>query len=193
MDTNKSAMNKNITTDELANLTKISDVDNYISTLDENLVISTANETHVKEIAELWANLASIQQLNAPERYDFKCEKKDWHEFVLHKLFKKHNLLLVAHNKDEYEVKGFLYLQTITLPSSEFILKGVIEDIYTKPQYRREGIASKLLDVAMKWAQTQNIKQVDLISITKAKDLLEFYLKYIKKTKTEINFDLVTF
>lgn len=193
MDTNKSAMNKNITTDELANLTKISDVDNYISTLDENLVISTANETHVKEIAELWANLASIQQLNAPERYDFKCEKKDWNEFVLHKLFKKHNLLLVAHNKDEYEVKGFLYLQTITLPSSEFILKGVIEDIYTKPQYRREGIASKLLDVTMKWAQTQNIKQVDLISITKAKDLLEFYLKYIKKTETEINFDLVTF
>lgn len=193
MDINKSAINKNIDTDELANLKKISDVDNYISTLMDDLVISTANEVHIKEIAELWANLASIQQLNAPERYDFKGDKKDWREFVAVKLSKKHNLLLVAHDKDQYEVKGFLYLQAVTIPSSEFILKGVVEDIYIKPQYRRETIASKLLDVAMQWAESQNIKQIDLITITKAKDLLNFYLKYIKHTKCGVTLDLVAF
>ena len=52
--------------DKLANLKSITELDNNISFVEGNLVVSTANESHVKEVAELWANLASIQQMYAP-------------------------------------------------------------------------------------------------------------------------------
>ena len=178
--------------DELAHLKNINDLDNKVNFTEDNLVICTANGSHVKEIAELWANLASIQQMYAPERYNFLPEGKDWQVFVRRKMEKNHNLLLVAHNKNETEIKGFLYLQAITIPSSDLVLKGVIEDLYTKPQYRRQNIASALLNVTISWSLKQNIKQIELISLTKSNDLIQFYLRFIKESKQEISFDLVT-
>ena len=178
---------------ELANLKRVSEIDNQVNLIFDDLVISSATEKHIKEIAELWANLASIQQISLPGRYDFKKEEKDWQTFVRNKLSKNHNLLLVTHKKDENEIKGFLYLQTITIPSSDLVLKAVIEDIYTKPQYRRLNIASKLLDIALDWSLGQNIKQVDFISLVNAKDLSSFYLNFLKKFKKDISLDLVTF
>ena len=192
----KEDMNKTLSDslvhDELANLKKITDIDNSISCEIDGLVYCNANEVHVKEVAELWANLASVQQMFAPDRYDFKSQDKNWRKFVISKLEKKHNLLLVRYKKGESEIRGFLYLQTITLPTSDLIIKGVIEDIYTKPQYRRQSISSNLLDVALGWTEKQNIKQVDLITLTKTKDLLQFYLSFIKKFKRNINLELIT-
>src|SRR3989338_5469231 len=130
----------NSISEELANLKKVSDINNYVLFEQDDIVISSANDNHIKELGELWANLASIQQIFAPERYSFNAEKKDWHYFVQNKVEKRSNSLLVAQKKNEYEVRGFLYIQSVTLPSSELVLKGVIEDIYTKPQYRRQGI-----------------------------------------------------
>lgn len=177
---------------ELANLKKISEINNQIKSQFENLLITNAKESHIKEVAELWANLASIQQISLPDRYNFRQEGKDWREFVRRKLNKNHNLLLVAHEVGSIEVKGFLYLQTITLPSSDLVLKGVIEDIYTKPQYRKQGIATKLLDVAMNWAQSQGIKQVEFISSSKTKDLSTLFIKTLNKLKGTIDLELVT-
>lgn len=182
----------NSSVDELANLKKIDDLDNHISFTDGDLIVCTANEDHVRETAELWANLATIQQMYAPERYNFLPEGKDWRAVVRRKMEKNHNLLLVAHEKNSTEIKGFLYLQTITLPSSDLVLKGVIEDIYTKPQHRRQSIAATMLRTAIEWALKQNIKQLDLISLTRSNDLIQFYLKFIKESKLDISFDLVT-
>ena len=188
----KSKNNLDIHPEEPANLKKVSEVNNQVDIFFEELQITSANETHVREVAELWANLASIQQLHAPERFSFKNEIKDWQIFVRRKLEKKYNLLLVALNQGKTEVKGFLYLQIITLPSSDFALKGIIEDLYVKPQYRNEGIATYLLDVSCEWALSQSIKQIDLICLTKPKDLLDFYLTYLKKFNKEITLDLIT-
>ena len=189
----KDSVNQNLNiSDELAHLKNINELDNNVNFVDGDLIICTADETHVKEIAELWANLASIQQMYAPDRYNFLPEGKNWQAFVRRKMEKIHNLLLVAHNKNDTEIKGFLYLQSITIPSSELVLKGVIEDIYTKPQYRRQDLASTLLSVSISWALKQKIKQVDLISLTRSNDLIQFYLKFIKGSKQDINLDLVT-
>jgi len=188
----ENSINQNLNiSDELAHLKNISELDNNVSFTGDNLVICTANEGHVKEIAELWANLASIQQMYAPERYNFIPEGKDWQSFVRRKMEKNYNLLLVAHDKNNTEIKGFLYLQSITLPSSNLVLKGVIEDLYTKPQYRKQNIASVLLKVSIAWALKQNIKQIELISLTKSNDLIQFYLRFIKESKQDISFDLV--
>ena len=192
MDLEKNFTKGSNVSDELANLKNINELDNNINFIDGDLVVCTANETHVKEIAELWANLASIQQMYAPERYNFLPEGKDWRAFVRRKMEKNHNLLLVSHNKNSEEIKGFLYLQAITIPSSDLVLKGVIEDIYTKPQYRRQDIASTLLNVSITWGLKQNIKQLELISLTRSNDLIQFYLRFIKESKQEINLDLVT-
>ena len=179
--------------DELANLKKITDIDNCIEKAFDDLVVCSANDSHVSEIAELWANLACVQQIFAPERYNFVTEGKDWQSFVRKKLSKKNNLLLVAYKNGHSEIKGFLYLQTVTLPSSDLILKGIIEDIYTKPQHRKQGIAFRLLDVALDWASNQNIKQVSLISLTRTSDLSSFYSKVLKKIKKNLNLELLTF
>ena len=192
MDLEKNLIKDSNVSDELANLKNINELDNNISFIEGNLVVSTANEEHVKEIAELWANLATIQQIYAPDRYNFLPEGKDWRAFVRRKMEKTHNLLLVAHDKNEHEIKGFLYLQAITIPSSNLVLKGVIEDIYTKPQYRRQDIASTLLKVSIAWSLKQNIKQLELISLTRSNDLIQFYLRFIKESKQDINLDLVT-
>ena len=192
MDLEKSFTKDSNISDELANLKNINELDNKISFIDGDLITCTANEEHVNEIAELWANLASIQHLYAPERYNFLPEGKDWRAFVRRKMEKNHNLLLVSHNKNSREVKGFLYLQAITIPLSDLVLKGVIEDIYTKPQYRRQDIASTLLNVAIAWTLKQKIKQIDLITLTRSNDLIQFYLKFIKESKQGINLDLVT-
>ena len=155
----------------------------------DDLVISNATEPHIREIAELWANLASLQQIYAPKKYDFKLEGKDWQSFVRRKLSKKNNLLLVACKKDNLEVQGFLYLQTIIVPPSNAILKAVVEDVYTKPQYREQGIAKKLLNVALDWASTQNIKHVDIVSLNPSKDI---YSRLVEKAEKDINVELVT-
>lgn len=175
----------------VAGLTNISDIDKNISATVGSLVITNANESHINEIAELWANHASIQQIYAPERYNFKLEKRDWREFVRNKLNKKQNLLFVAHDKDSSEIKGFLYLQTITIPSSELILKAIIEDVYTKPQYRRHGIATKLLNVALDFSSKYSIKQVDLITLINTRDLFEFYRKNVSNNKNDIRLEIV--
>ncbi|MBI3590180.1 MAG: GNAT family N-acetyltransferase [Candidatus Melainabacteria bacterium] len=201
MESNKSISKQNlgetvssnfINGDELANLKKVTDIDNNIQCEFGDLIICTANELHVKEIAELWANLACVQQISAPQRYDFVSEGKDWQSFVRRKLSKKNNLLLVAHNKGIAEIKGFLYLQTVTIPSSDLILKGIIEDIYTKPQYRKQGIAVKMLDVSLEWALKQNIKQIDLISPATTNDLTALYARLLKQNKKNINLELLS-
>ena len=176
---------------ELAKLIKVGDINNSIQKLYGDLLVCTANESHVKELGELWANLAAVQQIVAPDRYNFLPEGKDWQSFVRKKIARKNNLLLVMHKKDDLEIKGFLYLQTIMVPSSELILKGLIEDIYTKPQYRKQYVAFKLLDTATEWSLSQNIKQVDLIALGRSKDLTEFYLKVIKKIKNDIKLELL--
>ena len=188
-------MNENNVTsasDELANLKRISDVENFVKVDFDDLRICTAGEEHVKEIAELWANLASVQQISAPERYNFKAEGKDWQAFVRRKLAKKHNLLLVIHKTGSMEVRGFLYLQTIVIPSSDLVLKGVIEEVYTKPQYRKQGIGSKLLEVALEWASSQNIKQIDFVTLANTKGVADFYFKFLKSFKTNLNLELLT-
>jgi len=113
--------------------------------------------------------------------------------FVKRKLSKNQNLFLVAHDTGSSEIKGFLYLQTITLPSSDLVLKAVIEDIYTKPQYRNQGIATKLLETVLEWACSQNIKQVEFISSSKTKNLSSLFLKMFNKLKGTMNLELVTF
>ncbi len=177
--------------DELANLKNINEVNNFISRDFSDLRICTAGEEHVKEIAELWANLASVQQIFAPERYNFKAEGQDWQSFVRRKLAKKHNLLLVAHKINDVEVKGFLYLQTIVIPSSDLILKGVIEEIYTKPQYRKQGIASKLLNISLEWSLSQSIRQIDFVSLSDTKGAIDFYQNFLKGFKTTLNLELL--
>ncbi len=179
------------TSDEMANLKKIAEISNNVHFEIDDLEICSASEDHVKEIAELWANLATIQRLNLPERYSFQGEGKNWQEFVRRKIEKKQNLLLVIKKKGEYEVRGFLYLQSITLPLSDFILKGVIEDIYTKPQYRKQKLATKLLNTALDWANSQNIKQVDFISFERAKDLNGFYNNFSGQQKDNVELKLI--
>ena len=178
--------------EQLSNLRNLSEINNRVEYSDEDLVISNPLESHIRELSELWANLATVQQIYAPERYDFRTEEKNWQVFVRDKMEKQHNLLLLAHGRDSSEVRGFLYLQTITIPSSNLVLKAVVEDIYTKPHHRRGSIARRMLDTALDWANNNNIKQVDLITLTRSKDLVQFYLKYIKESKCDINLELVT-
>ena len=192
MEANKTTSGKpNIHGDELANLKKISEINNNLHKEFKDLVICNASENHVNEVAELWANLACIQQVFAPDRFSFKSEGRDWRTFVRRKLEKTNNLLLVAYKKDSNEIKGFLYLQSITIPLSDLILKGVIEDIYTKPQHRKQKIATQLLNVAIDWATEQNIKEIDLILIEKAKALSNFYTNFSKKIKKDIKLELL--
>lgn len=179
------------TTDELANLKRISEVDNFVEHRFDDLIIRSANEGHIKELGELWANHACVQQIFAPDRYDFKAEGRNWQIFVSKKLLKQNNLLLVAQKDKEYEVRGFLYLQTVTIPSSDLLLKGVIEDIYTKPQYRNQGIAMKMLEVALDWVSKQNIKQVDLISLGSTKGVSSFCSNALSKTKSNVSLNLL--
>lgn len=177
--------------DNIAALKKVTDIDNYVNCEYEDLIISSAKEEHIREVAELWANLASVQQIFAPHRYNFKAEGKDWQLFVKKKLSKKNNLLLVTHANNDTEIRGFLYLQTVTLPSSDLVLKGIIEDIYTKPQYRQQKTASNLLEASLNWALRQKVKHVDLIALTRTKDLLEFYLSFINQFKKNIDLKLL--
>ena len=182
--------------DEIADLKRIDDLDNKVKVLKDDLIICTAQEEHVKEISELWANLATIQQLNAPSRYNFKLEDKDWQIFIRKKLAKKNNLLLAVHRENSSEVRGFLYLQTVAIPSSDLVLKGVIEDLYIKPQYRRQKIASMLLDVSLEWAKHEKVKKIDFISVKEGSDLSKFYSGYVEKQKLrlkDVNLELVEF
>ena len=177
---------------KLAQLKSVEQIDNLVHVIEDELVICSMNDNYISEVAELWANLAAIQQVQAPDRYSFKEEQKNWRVFVKNKMEKKQNLFLVVHSRNDLEIRGILYLQTITLPSSNFVLKGIIEDIYTKPQYRRQGIAKLMLNVAFNWAKKQKVKEVDLITLLHSKDLIQFYLKFIKESKLDINLDLLT-
>ena len=191
MDSNKTTTNE-VQSNLLANLKKVNEINNQLYVEFDDLVVCSAKENHVSEVSELWANHASIQQLNAPGRYAFKAEGKDWQSFVRRKIDKQNNLLLVIHKKGEKEIMGFLYLQTITLPSSELVLKGVIEDIYTKPQHRKQNIATKLLKIVVEWACDEHIKQVDFVSLPNIKGLSEFYFRFLKQFKLDLNLTLLT-
>jgi GNAT superfamily N-acetyltransferase len=189
---NMKVENMSQSSEELANLKNVNQIDNSFHAEIGDLEITSAKEEHINELAELWANLATIQRLNMPDRFSFEGEGKNWREFVKKKIDRKQNLFLVIKKKGEYEVRGFLYLQSIKLPMSELILKGIIEDVYIKPQYRKQGLASLLMNAALDWSSQHNIKQVDCITFEKAKDLNGFVNSFSSEYKGDVDFKLVT-
>lgn len=178
-------------TEQVIQLKNINDIDKDVYFEFGDLIISSVKEEHMSELAELWANHATIQQIFAPNRYNFRFEGKNWRDFVRRKMDKNQNLLLVATKKGSPEVVGFLYFQSLTIPPSDFIVKGVIEDIYTKPHHRKQSIATNMLKSAMTWAEKHNILSVDVVSMTTTPNISDSIKRLINRSKQNVNLELI--
>lgn len=75
-------------------------------------------------------------------------------------------------NKEDGEVVSSLYLYTVKLPSRKL---GVIEEVWTKEEYRRQGRATRLIERALKMAKKLRLDCVELTVRQDKPEIQEFY------------------
>lgn len=100
-------------------------------------------------VAELWANLTMIQQMQGNDVWLSKSQESglSWNEYVARLIKSRGTRILVFENKEE--IFGFAYLilqsKNANNPMQKTELKGVIKELYLEPAYRQE---SKKIEMA---------------------------------------------
>ncbi len=106
-------------------------------------------------VAELWANLSMVQQMNGYTKWMDESQKSNlkWNEYI-HKLTRaRSSRVLVIENPEE--IFGFAYMMIESVnaanPKKKTQLKAVIQELYIEPAYRKEAgqieMAEKMRDV----------------------------------------------
>ncbi len=72
------------------------------------------------------------------------------------------------------QVVGMCSIQTM-ISTAEGGLVGVVEDLIVSVEYRQQGIATKLLSEAIRWAKEHGLKRLQLLADKNNVDALAFY------------------
>ncbi len=72
------------------------------------------------------------------------------------------------------QVVGMCSIQTM-ISTAEGGLVGLLEDLIVSVEYRQQGIATKLLSEAIRWAKEHGLKRLQLLADKNNVDALAFY------------------
>lgn len=141
------------------------------------ITIEHANESHLKEMAELLSVLFAIEtdfKIDFKKQYNglsqlYKCEGSD--------------MLVALH---EGKVVGMLTMQRL-ISSAEGNYIGQLEDLVVKEDYRKMGVGSRLINNMRALAQEYGYKRIQLAADVNNDNALKFYTRRgLKRTHLSI-------
>ena len=96
---------------------------------------------------------------------------------------KNHNTLICV--KKENEIVGFIY-GYLKHEKGKFVKEnvGFIDALYVKDEYRKQGIATKLIEEFYKWCDLKEIKFIEIGSYVENKAAYNLYKKFGFETIT---------
>lgn len=120
------------------------------SSLDSSYQVRILSSKYDQDrVAELWANLTMIQQMQGNDVWLSKSQESglSWNDYVARLVKSRGARVLVFENSEEIFGFGYLVLQSKNAnnPMQRTALKGVIKELYLEPAYRKE---SKKIEMA---------------------------------------------
>lgn len=92
-------------------------------------------------------------------------------------IYNKENNILICSVCDD-EIVGFVY-GYLKEQAGEFLYEnvGLIDALYVRDNYRKQGIATNLINEFYKWCDLKNIKYIEIGSFVENKDAYNLYKK----------------
>jgi hypothetical protein len=116
---------------------------NIIKSLDSSFQLRPlSGQYDILRVAELWANLSMIQQMNGNEFwYKSSVESKlSWNEFIEKTITKRSFRVIVLENDDV--IFGFAYMSLTAVnlnnPKKPNQLKAIIKEVYLEPGFKNK-------------------------------------------------------
>ena len=137
----------------------------YVIATDRDIDILTVSRIEVLRAANLLDENADMTEVEVESRKYYKKALADGSHVAI--LVKDGDNIIGAGGISYYEV-----MPTYHNPSGK---KAYIMNMYTKPEYRRQGIAFKTLDILIKDARSRGITQISLEATEMGRPLYEKY------------------
>ena len=137
----------------------------YIIATDRDIDNLTTSRIEVLRAANLLDENADMTEVEVESRNYYKKALADGSHVAV--LVKDGDNIIGAGGISYYEV-----MPTYHNPSGK---KAYIMNMYTKPEYRRQGIAFKTLDILIKDARSRGITQISLEATQMGRPLYEKY------------------
>lgn len=105
---------------------------------------------------------------------DFVFDPEKQRQGLQQLLNSEKDTMLVA--ESDNNVVGFCTLQTL-ISTAEGGRVGLLEDLIVAEAYRNQGIGKKLLEEALHWANSQDLKRLQLLADSNNLPALDFYIQ----------------
>ena len=141
------------------------------------MIIRKATEKDTQEILvmmkELFLTWDAIDPIDKIDESWFKS--KDAIDFINQEINDKNMLFLIA---EEKEIAGYLLAKIENRPALKEKNLGLIDELYIKPNYRKQALGKQLTEKALEWFKEKNLKWT--IVLTHEKDeLANSYWKHM--------------
>jgi ribosomal protein S18 acetylase RimI-like enzyme len=128
----------------------------------------------IPQILPLWRKLSDTHCEMEPM---FKLVENAEEKFAayLSLIFTKENFAIFVAESDS-KIIGYLIANVSTTPEVYVIRRRLyIQDMMVSPDYRRQGIAGKLVNVVVAFAKEQQIEKMDLLVAVKNEEANKFW------------------
>lgn len=129
--------------------------------------IRTAKPSDIPQLVELLKALFTIEA-----DFDFDQDKQSNGLNLL--LRSKKDCILVAEQLSDKKVMGMCTIQAL-ISTAEGGPVGLLEDLIVAADFRNQGLGAKLLGEALKWAESQGLKRLQLLADKNNFPALNFY------------------
>ncbi len=133
------------------------------------VAIRTATSADIPQLVALLKVLFAIEA-----DFEFDADKQTRGLNLL--LNSEKDRVLVAVSLDDSQVLGLCTVQTL-ISKAEGSRVGWLEDLVVAANFRKQGIATKLLAEAVSWAECQGLKRLQLLADKNNGSALDFYQK----------------
>jgi len=131
------------------------------------ITIRPAKPSDIPQLLELLKALFTIEA-----DFTFDTDKQTCGLKLL--LDSRKDCILVAESLNDEKIVGLCTVQTL-ISTAEGGRVGLLEDLIVAAEFRNQGIATQLLAEIEAWAESQNLKRLQLLADRNNLSALEFY------------------
>ncbi len=143
--------------------------------LPENVVIERANSDDSDVLTELWVKLATDQRQHE-SHLRAEGNKPQIHETMLQHIVSGTAFVArYAEQPVEEEIVGFVTFGTESGKYNQDSFRGIVHNIYVKPEAREGGIGTELLDVAERELESRGVDVIGLQAMADNDAAISFY------------------
>ena len=133
------------------------------------ITVRTAKSSDIPQLVALLKVLFSIEA-------DFAFDQNKQARGLRLLLKSEKDCILVAQLQSDNKILGMCTVQTL-LSTAEGGAVGLLEDLVVAADFRRQGLAEKLVAGAVDWAEDKGLKRLQLLADKNNRSALDFYEK----------------